>query len=279
MKSSRSLLLILIIFAHAEFLVAAPRVVDDSIGTRISHIFPEIRNGYIDLNQNGSLDQLEDMDEMVPESRLKDYILHVPEIFDFFIDNYRYPPISKFEAVRSVHLVEHPAGETVTRLYDANGQAVDLALARGAGSSTTGLYRKESKALLAELADSSSLNTFAALRTSPSAEIHLTATQRPGDTGSSETTASSRSLLDSEPEPAARRPIVYPVIQTGTDQARELFFALAADEASEERLIPLLEEKDPARLEPLIDRRLKREKDETIRSIRAAVLAGFARAL
>lgn len=89
-------------------LYGAPRLVDNSLGERLGQVFPELRNGYIDLNQNGSLDQLEDMDEAVSESRLRDDILQVQEIFDFLIVNYRYLPLSKLNAVRDA--LDDPRG-------------------------------------------------------------------------------------------------------------------------------------------------------------------------
>ena len=87
---------------------AAPRIVDNTLGSRLGTIFPELRQGYIDLNQNGSLDRLEDMDELVPESRLRDEILQVQEIFDFLIENYRYLPLAKLNSVRDA--LDDPQG-------------------------------------------------------------------------------------------------------------------------------------------------------------------------
>jgi HEAT repeat protein len=87
---------------------AAPRIVDNTLGARLGTIFPELREGYIDLNQNGSLDRLEDMDELVPESRLRDGILQVQEIFDFLIENYRYLPLEKLSSVRDA--LDDPQG-------------------------------------------------------------------------------------------------------------------------------------------------------------------------
>ena len=99
MKRTLSIGWLLALLFVFQPLSGAPRIVDNSLGERMVRLFPELRDGYIDLNQNGSLDQLEDMDEMVPESRLRDDILQVQEIFDFLVMNYRYLPLVKLRAV------------------------------------------------------------------------------------------------------------------------------------------------------------------------------------
>ncbi|WP_319561711.1 HEAT repeat domain-containing protein [Marispirochaeta sp.] len=111
MRNSLKIILLLFLFTFIQSFqdsFAAPRIVDNTLGARLGTIFPELRQGYIDLNQNGSLDRLEDMDELVPESRLRDEILQVQEIFDFLIENYRYLPITRLNAVRDA--LDDPQG-------------------------------------------------------------------------------------------------------------------------------------------------------------------------
>ena len=77
-----------ILFLGVSLSVLSADVVDNDLGRKIKAIFPELASGYIDLNNNGSMDRLDDMDEMVPDSRVKDGILQVQEILDFISENY-----------------------------------------------------------------------------------------------------------------------------------------------------------------------------------------------
>ncbi|MEW5814556.1 MAG: HEAT repeat domain-containing protein [Spirochaetota bacterium] len=76
------------------------QVVDNEFGKAFMQIFPELSKGYIDLNENGKVDQTEDFDEIVPESRVKDNLLQVQEILDYIADYYRFIPQDKLLAVR-----------------------------------------------------------------------------------------------------------------------------------------------------------------------------------
>lgn len=75
-------------------------VVDNNLGRALTGIFPELSEGYIDLNNNGELDRLDDMDELVPDSRVKDNIIQVQEILDFIGENYPFFFLDDLIAVR-----------------------------------------------------------------------------------------------------------------------------------------------------------------------------------
>ena len=86
----RHLLLATAVYLGAVMPSAAISVVDTDLGGEFERIFPELSEGYIDLNSNEKLDRLEDMDELVPESLIQDDILQVQEILDFIIEQYRF---------------------------------------------------------------------------------------------------------------------------------------------------------------------------------------------
>ena len=50
----------------------AVQPVNSPLNQQMEKIFPEIASGYIDLNGNGKMDQSADLDEVIPESRVKD---------------------------------------------------------------------------------------------------------------------------------------------------------------------------------------------------------------
>lgn len=64
-------------------------------------IFPELASGYIDFSGNGKPDQTSDLNEYVPESRVRDGQLQVQEILDFIVDNWRFIPLDKLKAVQA----------------------------------------------------------------------------------------------------------------------------------------------------------------------------------
>lgn len=76
-------------------------VVDTALGRRMQQLFPELSEGYIDLNSNGQLDRFQDMDEQVPESRIQDNTLQVQEVLDFIIENFRFFTVERLEEVRA----------------------------------------------------------------------------------------------------------------------------------------------------------------------------------
>lgn len=76
-------------------------VVNTTLGKEFLKIFPELSRGYIDLNMNGQMDRLDDMDEKVPDSGVKDGIIQVQEILDFIETNYRFIPMEKLQTIKS----------------------------------------------------------------------------------------------------------------------------------------------------------------------------------
>lgn len=64
-------------------------------------IFPDIANGYIDFSGNGKPDQTADLNEYIPESRVRDGQLQAQEILDFIVENWRFIPLAKLKEVRA----------------------------------------------------------------------------------------------------------------------------------------------------------------------------------
>ena len=89
-----ALILVLFITTHA-----AAQVVNNQLGRELESIFPELDEGYIDLNGNGKKDQSIEIDETVPDSKVKDSIIQVQEILDFLIDNYKFISMEKLARV------------------------------------------------------------------------------------------------------------------------------------------------------------------------------------
>jgi len=77
------------------------QVVDNELGNRFKEIFPELEEGYIDLNANGKRDEGVDLSETIPDSRVKDSIIQVQEILDFLAENFRYIPLNKLQSVKN----------------------------------------------------------------------------------------------------------------------------------------------------------------------------------
>jgi HEAT repeat protein len=75
--------------------------IDSPLNRQLEKIFPEIASGYIDLNGNGKMDQSADLNEAIPESRMKDGQLHAQEILDFIVANWRFIPLDKLRAVQA----------------------------------------------------------------------------------------------------------------------------------------------------------------------------------
>lgn len=75
--------------------------VASALNTELAKIFPEIAQGYIDLNGNGKVDQSSDLNEVVPESRVKDGQLQTQEILDFIVANWRSISLEKLRSVQA----------------------------------------------------------------------------------------------------------------------------------------------------------------------------------
>jgi HEAT repeat protein len=80
--------------------VAFAQVVDNELGAELEQIFPELSEGYIDLNNNGEKDQSVEINETVPDSQVKDSIVQVQEVLDFLLEQYRFIPLEKLESVK-----------------------------------------------------------------------------------------------------------------------------------------------------------------------------------
>jgi HEAT repeat protein len=117
-----TLLVILSLFGAG---IAGAEVIDNSLGRALTGIFPELRQGYIDLNHNDSLDRLDDMDELVPDSRVKDGIIQVQEIMDFITENYPFFLMEELEAVKGA--LEEAEG-TIPELIGLNYRRTILEL-------------------------------------------------------------------------------------------------------------------------------------------------------
>jgi len=92
-------------------------IVSTPLGNQLRSIFPELKNGYIDLNRNGSMDRLDDMDEQISDYLVQDDQLQVQETLEFIRINYRYFPVRKLEEVRDA--LESPEG-TINELIGLN---------------------------------------------------------------------------------------------------------------------------------------------------------------
>jgi HEAT repeat protein len=83
--------------------------------------FPEIGNGYIDLNGNGKADETADLSEVIPESRIKDGQLQAQEILDFIVANWRFIPQEKLKSVqKSVKASSGALGELIAIDFGAS---------------------------------------------------------------------------------------------------------------------------------------------------------------
>jgi len=92
-------------------------VVNTALGKEFTSIFPELSKGFIDLNANGQFDRLDDMDEKIPDSGVKDRIIQVQEILNFIEINYRFIPMDK---LRSVYNALNKASGDIPRLIALN---------------------------------------------------------------------------------------------------------------------------------------------------------------
>ena len=120
-----SILILIVILGALGAGAAGAEVIDNSLGRALTGIFPELRQGYIDLNHNGSLDRLDDMDELVPDSRVKDGIIQVQEIMDFISENYPFFLMEELEEVKSA--LEDAEG-TIPELIGLNYRRTILSL-------------------------------------------------------------------------------------------------------------------------------------------------------
>ena len=101
MKNKYFISLLVLLLALFLCFPLSAKVVDTDLGRSFIKIFPKLSNNYIDLNGNGELDRLEDMDEKIPDSRVKDGIIQVQEILDFVQINFRFISMDKLKSIKS----------------------------------------------------------------------------------------------------------------------------------------------------------------------------------
>jgi len=100
MKKNYLILILAIILSISFSASISAKVVGTTLGREFTKIFPKLSNDYIDLNGNGELDRLDDMDEKIPDSRVKDGIIQVQEILDFIQANFRFISMEKLKSSR-----------------------------------------------------------------------------------------------------------------------------------------------------------------------------------
>jgi len=98
----RKALLIFFIIIPIFFAQSQNQVVNSPLTGELKKIFPALSRGYIDLNQNGAIDQNEDIDEVIAESTVKDELIQGKEILDFIIKNYEFIPLEKLHRVGKI---------------------------------------------------------------------------------------------------------------------------------------------------------------------------------
>lgn len=132
--------------AQAKVQVVASPLTQDLV-----KIFPEIANGYIDFNGNGKPDQTADLNEVIPESRVRDGQLQAQEILDFIVANWRFITLDKLKAVQqAVKNASGPLGELIAIDFSTSlDEAVRQREAMGDGLYLTPSATKEAQDRLA----------------------------------------------------------------------------------------------------------------------------------
>lgn len=101
MKEKNIIGIFILILAISFSTTLSAKIVNTTLGRDFTKIFPKLSNDYIDLNGNGELDRLEDMDEKIPDSRVKDGIIQVQEILDFVRNNFRFISMDKLASIKT----------------------------------------------------------------------------------------------------------------------------------------------------------------------------------
>lgn len=129
------------------------QIVSSPLTQELIKIFPEIASGYIDFNGNGKLDQLSDLNEVIPESRVKDGQLQAQEILDFIVANWRFIPLDKLKAVQSaVKSTPGAIGELIALDFSASlDDAIRQRAAMGEALYLTPSAYKEAMAKMSEI--------------------------------------------------------------------------------------------------------------------------------
>jgi HEAT repeat protein len=115
--------------------VPAGKPIDSPLNQQLAKIFPEIAQGYLDLNGNGKPDVTADLNETIPESRVKDGQLQAQEILDFIVANWRFISLDKLKAVQTaVKSAQGAIGELIAIDFAA---ALDDAVSQRAAMGDT----------------------------------------------------------------------------------------------------------------------------------------------
>lgn len=101
-------LLFVICFSLIAVNLQAITVVDSPLNRALMKIFPELKQGYIDLNNNGKPDQNDELNEYIPETVVKDNLLQGKEVLDFIINYYMFLPLDKVRRVKEI--LDRPQG-------------------------------------------------------------------------------------------------------------------------------------------------------------------------
>jgi HEAT repeat protein len=102
MKKKYLITLLSLIFIITFSTHLSAKVVSTELGREFVKIFPKLTNEYIDLDGNGEMDRLDDMDEKIPDSRVKDGIIQVQEILDFVQINFRFIAMERLISIKTV---------------------------------------------------------------------------------------------------------------------------------------------------------------------------------
>ena len=130
--------ILFILFTFLIFIPVFGDIVSTPLGNKLRTIFPELRNGYIDLNKNGSLDRLDDMDEQISDYLVQDDQIQVQETLEFIRNNYKYFPVRTLESVRDA--LNSPEG-TINELIGLNyGTSINQLIEKRIAMGEYGLY-------------------------------------------------------------------------------------------------------------------------------------------
>ncbi len=102
--SGKPVLAVALFLAFSPLAVQAQQkiqVVATPLNQELVRLFPEIASGYIDFSGNGKPDQSADLNEYIPDSRVRDGQLQAQEILDFIISNWRFVTLERLKSVRS----------------------------------------------------------------------------------------------------------------------------------------------------------------------------------
>ncbi len=119
-------LLVLLASGLPAFAQSKAAIVPSALSKELVKLFPDLSSGYIDFSGNGKPDQTADLNEVVPESRVRDGQLQAQEILDFIVANWRFIPLERLRAVQAAVKASPGAiGELIAIDYSASlGEAI-----------------------------------------------------------------------------------------------------------------------------------------------------------